>query len=90
VLGKMSSAQSVADVDGPWVDQEFDSGLIARCKRFWSVPVADLPNAMLATYIRQRCGLSLVVPEARRRLECQINDDSETYEGELAEALANI
>ena len=80
--------QSVEDIEGPWTDASFESGLIERCKRHWSVPMADLPNTILATYIRQRIALSLVVPEARRRLEAGFRDDSEVYDGELAAALA--
>ena len=78
---------SVADVEGPWVDPDFDSGLIERCKRYWNVPVPELPNEILATYLRQRIALQLVMPEARKRLETGFNDDSEMYEGELSEAL---
>jgi hypothetical protein len=71
------------------MDPDFESGLIKRCKRYWSVPVVDLPNEMLATFIRQGIALPLVVPEARRRLEAGIDDDSEIYDGELAHAVAH-
>jgi hypothetical protein len=79
--------RSVADVAGPWVDPDFHSGLIERCKRYWSVPVTELPNGMLATYLRQRIALQIIIPEAHKRLEAGIDDDSELYDGELAEAL---
>jgi len=78
---------SIADVLGPWVDPELESGLVERCKRHWNVPVSTLPNQILATFLRQGIALQLVIPEARRRLDASINDDSELYEGELAEAL---
>ncbi len=78
--------RSVADVVGPWVDPDFDSGLIERCKRYWGVPVPELPNGMLATYLRQRIALQIIIPEARKRVETGIHDDSELYDGELAEA----
>jgi hypothetical protein len=84
------SQQSVSDVEGPWVNPNFDSGLIERCKRYWCVPIADLPNEMLATYVRQRIALRLVVPEARRRLNAEFDDGSEIYDGELADALAGV
>jgi len=77
----------VADVEGPWVDPDFASGLIARCREYWSVPVSDLPNGILATYLRQRIALSLTIPEARKRLAAQVDDDSEMYDGELRQAL---
>ena len=81
------NSKSVADVDGPWGEPNFESGLIERCKRYWSVPVTELPNEMLATYLGQRIALQLIIPEARKRLEAGIDDDSEMYEGQLAEAL---
>ena len=80
-------SKSVADVEGPWVDQGFDSGLIERCRQFWTVPVSDLSNEMLATYLRQRVALRLIILEARKRVENGIDDDSELYPGELANAL---
>jgi hypothetical protein len=76
----------VADIEGSWVDPHFDSGLIERCKRYWSVPVTELPNEMPATYLRQRIALQLIIPEARKRLEAGVDDDSELYDGELAQA----
>lgn len=80
-------SKSVADVEGPWVDPDFDSGLIARCKSFGDVPITELPNEALATYLRQRIALQLIIPEARKRVEANFDDDSEMYEGELAAAL---
>lgn len=78
--------QSAADIHGPWIDPEYQSGLVARCKRYWSVPVAELPNEILATFLRQEIALRLVIPEARKRLEAGMDDESEIYEGELANA----
>jgi hypothetical protein len=78
---------TVADVEGPWVDPGFDSGLVERCKRGWNTPVAELTNDVLATYLRQKIALSLVVPEARRRVAAGIVDDTELYDDELANAL---
>lgn len=82
--------RSVADVDGPWVDPGFESGLIARCRSNWSVPVNELSNRVLATFIRQRIALSLVLPEARYRIEAGFTDDTELYDGELAAAVAAV
>jgi hypothetical protein len=78
---------TVEDVLGPWRDAGFESGLVQRCRQFWSVPVAKLPNKALATYLRQGMALSLIAPEARRRIEANFHDDSELYEDELANAL---
>lgn len=80
----------VADVEGPWEDPNFESGLIERCRRYWNVPMGELTNEALATYLRQKIGMEVVVPEAKRRLELHIDDDSEMYEGELANALRDV
>jgi hypothetical protein len=82
--------RTVEDVEGPWTEPPFESGLISRCKQYWSEPVERLPDAILATYLRQQIGLAVVLPEARRRIESGVSDDSEKYEGELAEALARV
>jgi hypothetical protein len=78
---------SVADVAGPWVDPNFDSGLIRRCKRGWNTPVAELTNELLSTYLRQKIALTLVVPEAKRRIDAKFVDDTEMYDEELENAL---
>lgn len=62
---------SVADVQGPWVDPGFESSLIARCCAHWSVPVSEVSNYMLATFIRQRIALGLVVPKGRSQTQVQ-------------------
>jgi hypothetical protein len=82
--------RSVEDVVGAWVEPAFESRLIVRCKQYWSVPVDRLPDQVLATYLRQGIGLTVVLPEARRRLELGVSDDSELYEGELAEAVRRV
>ncbi len=78
------SVATVADVEGPWVDPDYDSGLIRRCERGWNVPVSDLSNELLATYLRQKIALRIVVPEARQRLVDGFVDGSELYPDELA------
>jgi hypothetical protein len=77
----------VADVEGPWVDTAFDTNLIARCKQAWNVPVHQLTNTMLATFLRQRIGLRVVIPEAQKRVDSHFTDDTEMFDEELAEAL---
>ncbi|HKQ49542.1 MAG TPA: hypothetical protein VJZ71_15830 [Phycisphaerae bacterium] len=78
---------TVADVEGPWVDPGFESGLIERCKRGWNTPVAELPNYLLATYLRQKIALSLVVPEAQKRVAAKFVDGTEIDDEELENAL---
>jgi hypothetical protein len=82
-----AETRSVADIEGPWVEPEFESGLIARCRQDWTTPVSRLSNQVLATFIRQEIGLPIVIPEAQRRVDAGFNDDSELYDGELAAAL---
>jgi hypothetical protein len=86
---EMMKPLCLADVVGPWRDHDFDSGLIERCKRHWDVPVSELPNQILATYLRQRIALEIIIPEAQRRLAAGIDDDSDLYEGELAKAVSD-
>lgn len=80
-------SKCVADIEGSWVEQPFQSGLIERCKRNWNIPVIELTNEVLATYLRQKIALQLIIPEARRRIDAGFDDDSELFDGELAEAL---
>jgi hypothetical protein len=86
-LGVCMNSRCVADVEGPWVEPDWDSGLIARCREYWNVQVSELPNGILATYLRQSIGLSLLIPEARKRIAAGIDDGSEMFDGELREAL---
>jgi hypothetical protein len=78
---------TVADVEGPWVEPDFDSGLIDRCRRGWNTPVGELTNVLLATYLRQKIALSIVVPEARKRVAADFTDGTEQYDEELENAL---
>jgi hypothetical protein len=82
--------KSIADVEGPWTDPHTETGLVARCKQHWSTPACDLSNQMIATYLRQKIAIGLMLAEARRRLEGGIEDGSELYDGELAAAVQDI
>jgi transcriptional accessory protein Tex/SPT6 len=82
-----TNTTSVADIEGPWIDPEASSGLIERCKRYWNVPVIQLPDVMVATYLRQKIASQLMIGEAERRFASGHTDKSELYDGELAEAL---
>ena len=88
--GQHMKSESVADIEGVWVEPEFESGLIQRCRENWTVPISDLSNHALATFIRQRLGLNAVVPEAQRRIELGYSDDSELYDDELAKAIGAL
>lgn len=82
--------RSVGDIEGSWREPEFDSSLIQRCRENWAVPIGQVTNHVLATFIRQRVGLSIGVPEADRRIEARHDDGSEMYDGELVSALADL
>ena len=80
--------RAVEDVDGPWRETPGpDTGLVQRCRKYWAVPVEELPNQALATYLRQNIAVSLIAREARRRIDANYHDDSELYDEELANAL---
>ncbi len=79
--------KSVADIEGPWVEPELNSGLIQRCRDNWSKPVTQVTNHVLATFIRQGFALSLVVPEAENRIKRGFIDDTELCDEELEVAV---
>jgi len=78
---------SVADILGPWVEPDWDSGLIARCREAWKKPLRDLSREELATLLRQRFAVEQLLPVARKKLENGIDDDTEMFDGELQEAI---
>ena len=78
---------SVADIVGAWVDPNFESGLIRRCRESWNVPIDRLTNKMLATFLRQDIATQAVLEEANKRLALGIHDESEICEDELLEAV---
>ncbi|HVU87866.1 MAG TPA: hypothetical protein VHD36_11135 [Pirellulales bacterium] len=79
--------KSAADIHGPWQDPGFDSGLIQRVRANWTVPIQELTNHLLATFLRQRIAIHLAVAEARKRLDAKTVDGSELYDEELFVAL---
>jgi hypothetical protein len=85
---RRAHAVTAADIHGPWADPGWESGLIARVRGYWQVPIADLPDAGLALFLRQRIAVGPALEEARRRLAAGHPDDSEQYDGELAAAVA--
>jgi hypothetical protein len=81
--------RSVAAIYGPWVETDWESGLVARVRRWWDTPIPDLPDAALALFLRQDIGIADVLSEANMRLARGQPDGSEMYDGELAEAVRN-
>lgn len=78
---------SVADILGPWIEPDFNSGLIARCRAAWSKPLRDLSREELATLLRQRIAVEHLLPVAKQRLKDGVDDDTEMYDGELGAAI---
>jgi CDI immunity proteins len=81
---------SVADILGPWIDPQWDSGLVNRCKNAWNKPLQSLTNEELATFLRQRFAVEHILPIAEKRLKDGVDDDSEMYEGELRAAIEYV
>ena len=82
--------RTVAEIVGPWVEPNFNSSLIERCRNNWYVPVGQITNYVLATFIRQQIALNLVVPEAQRRIASGFEDETEIIDDELSIAIAGI
>jgi hypothetical protein len=78
---------SVADILGPWVEPDWDSGLIERCRKAWNRPLRDLSREELATFLRQRIAVEHVLPMAKKRLQDDVDDETEMYDGELEAAI---
>ncbi len=81
------NTRSVADILGPWEDPKWDSGLVARIRNSWNVPICKLSNEMLATYLRQQIATEFVLEEATSRLQTGFDDGSEIFDGELLNAV---
>lgn len=80
---------TLAQILGPWQQSEFESGLIARCRNAWNKPLDELSDLELVTCLQQELAVDHVIPVAKKRLQGAINDDSEMFEGQLAEAVAD-
>lgn len=78
---------SVADILGPWVEPDWESDLIERCRQAWSRPLRDLSREELATLLRQRIAVEHVLPVARQRVQSGVDDDTEMHDGELEAAI---
>lgn len=83
----MEESITVASILGPW-SGEAPTGLTQRCRDAWDVPLHELSDRMVATFINQRVAVSEILEEARRRLKHQEPDDTESYDGQLIEAVS--
>jgi hypothetical protein len=78
---------TAADIHGPWVDHGWETGMVARVRKFWNVPITGLPDAGLALFLRQEIAVGPTMDEAQRRLAAGQPVGSEIYDGELAAAV---
>jgi hypothetical protein len=81
------NTKSVADYLGQWVDPNFDSGLIERLRNAWAKPLSELTNSELATFLRQNILTEHILLVAQSRLKNDVDDETEIFDGELAEAV---
>jgi hypothetical protein len=82
-----TDTKSVADFLGPWVEPDWDSGLVARCRSAWNKPMQNLTNQELATLLRQRFAVEHLSPIASKRVQDGFDDNTEIYDGELKSAI---
>ena len=85
-MAKNPDNLSLSDILGPWVEPNWDSGLIARCREAWNKPLQTLSRQELATLLRQRFALARLLPVAKGKLQ-DADDDTEMFDGELQEAI---
>ena len=83
----MSNETTVESIEGPWIDSEFESSLISRCKNAWKKPITDLTNQELSTFLRQRIAVTTLRPIAENRIKIKFEDGTEQFDEELEEAL---
>lgn len=84
------TTRCAGDIEGPWVAPSWDSGLIERCRKYWYVPVNELPDVMVATYLNQDIARPLMIEEARKRMAGGKRDGSELYDGQLKESVERV
>lgn len=85
-MSESRDGTSVADILGPWIEPDWDSGLIARCREAWHKPLRELTREELATFLRQRIAVAQLLPVAQKKL-ADGEDDTELFDGELQEAI---
>ena len=79
---------TVANLLGLW-EGEAPTTLMQSCRDDWNIPIQELSDLMVATFLSQQIATSWMVIEAKRRLSLEQRDDTEYFDGQLAEALQN-
>ena len=82
----MNKPQTVLNIAGPW-SGDATTSLMERCKSAWDVPIPELSDLMIATFLTQGIAISEVLAEAERRLIFEERDDTEFFDGQLKEAV---
>ena len=78
---------TLAEILGPWQQPDFESGLIARCRNLWEKPIESFTNQEIVTCLQQGLAIDHLLPMAEERLQRRFEDDSELFDGQLAEAV---
>ncbi|KZN39305.1 hypothetical protein N480_00320 [Pseudoalteromonas luteoviolacea S2607] len=78
--------KSVRDIVG-LLSGDHSSGLVQRCKESWEIPIPELTDLMVATYINQNIARSEMIEEAEKRIEAGQDDDTLMYDEQLMEAV---
>lgn len=84
-----SERNSLSGIIGSWVNPDFESGLIARCRDAWQKPIDSLTNEEIATLLRQKIAVEHLLPIAKKRVKDRTDDDTEMFVGELAAAISH-
>ena len=79
--------QSLEQIEGPWDEPEFKSGLVLRCHAARKKPIDQLSDLELATLLNQDIGVQHIISEAVRRLAQNRPDETELFDGQLKEAV---
>lgn len=80
---------TLARILGPWQQPDFESGLIARCREAWDKPLESLSRLELVTCLQQDLAVDHIIPVAKKKLHEAVDDDSELFEGQLADAVTD-
>ena len=79
-------SKSVSTIVGPW-QGEASTGLMQRCRDSWEMPLSELSDLMVATFLNQQVAVVEMLKEAESRLKRIERDDSEYFESQLLESL---
>jgi hypothetical protein len=79
--------KSLFDIHGEWEKLPASTGLTERIRKAWNKPFNDLTNKELAALLLQKFAIEYILPIARQRIMEDHDDNSETYKGELEEAV---